>query len=63
MSTFSDDLFDTAPAGHMMNSLLIEASAGSGKTYQLANRFLALVAAGVGHPDGRRFALPNCLCR
>lgn len=43
-----NDLFDTPPAdGLVINSLLIEASAGSGKTFQLANRFLALVAAGV----------------
>ncbi|MDB6080497.1 MAG: hypothetical protein JWO82_4244, partial [Akkermansiaceae bacterium] len=29
-----------------MNSLMIRASAGSGKTFQLSNRFLALLAAG-----------------
>ncbi|OYV05956.1 MAG: hypothetical protein CFE26_08880 [Verrucomicrobiales bacterium VVV1] len=29
-----------------MQSLMIRASAGSGKTFQLSNRFLALLAAG-----------------
>jgi ATP-dependent helicase/nuclease subunit A len=34
-------------AGMSMQSLMIRASAGSGKTFQLSNRFLALLAAGV----------------
>ncbi len=42
------DLFDMVPdEARSIRSMLIEASAGSGKTYQLANRFLALVGAGV----------------
>jgi ATP-dependent exoDNAse (exonuclease V) beta subunit len=35
----------------MYNSLLIEASAGSGKTYQLSNRFLALLTLGESPSD------------
>lgn len=37
----------TMDGGAEVRSTMIEASAGSGKTYQLANRFLALLAAGV----------------